>query len=57
MDVCRILKTKIAFKTTYNPQTNDQFEGFNRTILASLLSFIEDHLRAFDLYTTELTYA
>lgn len=56
MHACRILKTKNAFKTTYNPQTNEMAELLNGTIPAPLRFYIEDHPCDWDLYTPELTY-
>ena len=57
MDVCRILTIHNAFTTTYHPQTNAQAERFNRTILAAIRSYTNDHPRDWDLYTPALTYA
>lgn len=39
-DVWHILKTKNEFNTKYKPQNNVQVERFNRTIVASLRSYI-----------------
>lgn len=57
MNICRILNTRNVLKTTYNPQTKRQAERFNRTILASLPSYNEDHPRDRDLYTPVLRNA
>lgn len=47
---------KTEFKT-YNPKPNKQSGRFNKTILASLPSWIADHPCHWDLYTPALMYA
>ena len=56
-EVCRILKIKNVFTTTYHPQTNGQVERFNRTMLAAIRHYLGDHPRDWDEYTHALTFA
>lgn len=51
LDVCRILNVHNSFKMTYNRQKNGQVEIFNRTSLADLPAYIDDHPCHWDLYT------
>ena len=55
--LCRILGTKNVYTTTYNPKCNGQVERFNRTILAALRHYLDDHPKDWDLFTDALTYA
>lgn len=56
-EVCRIMGTKNVYTTTYHPQCNGQVERFNRTILSALRSYLGDHPRDWDEFTSALTYA
>lgn len=56
-DVCGILRIHNAFSKIYHPQNNGEVERLNRTILASLRTYISDHPRDLDLYTSAFTYA
>lgn len=56
-DVCRILNIQNSFTTTYHPQTNGQVERYNRTLKAAIRSYLNDHPKDWDLYTSSLTYA
>ncbi len=55
--VCQILGVKNFFTTIYHPQTNGQAERFNRTILASLQPYMEDHPKEWDLYADTVAFA
>ena len=57
LNVCSILSIKNNFTTTYHPQANGQVERYNRTILATLRTYVADHPKDWDLYTDALTYA
>ena len=56
-ETCTLLGIKNVFTTTYHPQCNGQAERFNRTILASLRTYVADHPNDWDLFTDALTYA
>ncbi|CAN8076688.1 unnamed protein product [Agarophyton chilense] len=56
-DVCQILDIKNRFTTTYHPQTYGQAERFNRTLLATLCSYVADHPKDWDLFNYALTFA
>lgn len=42
---------------TYHPQTNGKVERFNRTLKATIKSYLDDHPTDSDLYTDSLIYA
>ena len=55
--VCRSLGVNNAFTSAYHPQTNGQAERYNRTLLASLRNYVDDHQSDWDQYAGPLTYA
>ena len=55
--VCSILGISNVFTSTYQPQTNGQVERYNRTILAMLRNYVNEHQDDWDRYATVLTYA
>ena len=54
---CSLLGLTNIFKSTYDPQTNGQVERYNRTILAMLRNYVNEHQNDWDRYATDLTYA
>jgi transposase InsO family protein len=54
--VCRELRIAKIFTTAYHPQTNGQVERFNRTIINSLLGYVERRQGAWDEYTAAITF-
>ena len=56
-ELCTLLGIKNVFTSTYHPQANGQVERFNRTIIASLRHYVNDHPKDWDLFTDALTYA
>ena len=55
--VCECLGIANVFTSTYHPQTNGQVERYNRTVLAMLRSYVNEHQTDWDEYATALTYA
>ena len=55
--VCSLLGLSNIFTSTYHPQTNGQVERYNRTILAMLRNYVNEHQDDWDRYATALTYA
>ena len=55
--VCGYLGLANVFTSTYHPQTNGQVERYNRTILAMLRNYVNEHQDDWDTYVTALTYA
>ena len=55
--VCQHLGISPRFITTYHPQTNGQAERYNRTIIAMLRNYVNDHQDDWDKYSEALTYA
>lgn len=55
--VCRILHVENSFTTTYHPQTNGQAERFNRTLLAMLRCYVEDHPGEWCTYAPAVCFA
>ena len=55
--VCSLLGLLNIFTSTYHPQTNGQVERYNRTILAMLRNYVNEHQDDWDRYATALTYA
>jgi hypothetical protein len=55
--VCRDLGIAEVFTTANHPQTNGQFERFNRTILNALRGYVASNQRDWDDYTSTITLA
>ena len=55
--VCSLLGLSNIFTSTYHPQTNGQVERYNRTILAMLRNYVNEHQDDWDRYATALTYS
>ena len=55
--VCRHLGIENRFVTTYHPQANGQVERYNRTLVAMLRNYVNDHQNDWDQYAEALTYA
>ena len=53
--VCSIRGLSNIFKSTYHPQTNVQVDRYNRTILAMLRNYVNEHQDDWDRYATALT--
>ena len=55
--VCELLGISNVFTSTYHPQTNGQVERYNRTILAMLRNYVNEHQNDWDEFASVLTYA
>ena len=55
--VCTLLRVTNLFTTTYHPQTNGQAERFNRSLMAMLRCYVEDHPDDWCSFTAALCYA
>lgn len=55
-DVFCIFDTQNSFTTTYQSQTEREVEGYNGTLCAPIRSFIDEHSKDWDLYTSSETY-
>ena len=54
---CALLGVRHYLTTAYHPQTNGQTERFNRTLVARLRHYVEEHQRDWDDYVQPLTFA
>ena len=54
--VCRIMKMKNLFTTSYHPRTNGQTERFNRTICLALRPYVNNNQKDWDEYADVLTF-
>ena len=56
--VCSLLRISNIFTSRYHPQTNGQVKSsYNRTILAMLRNYVNEHQNDWDRYATALTYS
>ena len=55
--VCSLLGISNVLTSTYHAQTNGQVERYNRTILAMLRNYVNEHQNDWDRYATALTYS
>lgn len=44
------------YTCTHRPETNGQVERYNRTVVAVLRNFVNEHENDWDVYTSALTY-
>ena len=54
--LCAFLGSKLLNTTAYHPQTNGQAERFNRTIVARMRHYVNEHQTDWDDYVQPLTY-
>lgn len=57
LETNRLLGIQSKATTTYHPQANGQTERHNRTLLAALKKYTEEHPKDWDLYVHGITYA
>ena len=55
--VCQRLGIDNRFTSAYHPQTNGQVERYNRTVLAMLRNYVNEHHDDWDRYISGVTYA
>ncbi|CDF32406.1 unnamed protein product [Chondrus crispus] len=55
--VCEVLGVTNLFNSAYHPQTNGQTERYNRTIVAMLRNYVNEHQNDWDVYARALMYA
>jgi len=55
--VCRLMGITNVYSTTYHPQSQGQVERCNRTIVAQLKAYVEDHQDTWDELVSVLTLA
>ena len=56
-NICRILRIRNVFTTTYHPQANGQLERFNRTLTSALRKYVGEHPKDWDLFSDAITFA
>jgi transposase InsO family protein len=56
-DACAELGIKKVFTTSYHPQTNEQVERYNRTLVEALLAYVSRRQDDWDEYTSAVKYA
>ena len=54
---CRVLGVTNLYTSAYHPQTNGQFERYNRTIASMLRNYVSEDQNDCDVYVGPLTYA
>ena len=55
--VCEIIGLKNLFTSAYHPHTNGQTKMYNRTIIAILRNYVNEHQNDWDVYAAALNYA
>ena len=55
--ICQRLGIRNLFASAYHPQTNGQVERYNRTVLAMLRNYINEHRNDWDQFVSGLVYA
>lgn len=55
--VCRSLRVKKMFTTTYHPQTIEKVERFNRKLISGLCEFVGKHPRRWHDFTSAPAFA
>ena len=55
--VCEVLGVTNLYTSAYHPKTNGQTERYNRTIVAMLQNYVNEHQNDWDVYVGALTYA
>lgn len=55
--VCDLVGTTNLYTATYHPQSNEQLERYNRTLLDPLRRYVFDHPKDWDLFRGLLAYA
>ena len=56
-NICRILRIRIVFTTTYHLQANGQVERYNRTLTSALRKYDGEHPKDSDLFSDAVTFA
>jgi transposase InsO family protein len=57
LEVCRELGIAKVFTTAYHPQTNGQFERYNRTIVNALQGYVSELKNDWDEFTSAITFS
>jgi len=55
--LCAFLGAKLTTTTAYHPQCNGQTERYNKTIIARLRHYVDEHQSDWDEFVQPLTYA